>query len=175
MTISKVVWLTGLPSSGKTTLANALYNYLALKGIPAVTIDGDEFRKSISSDLGFSLADRSENVRRAAQMARIVVNSKVMAICSFVSPTIAIREQAKSIIGSDNFLEVHICTPLSVCMQRDSKGLYHKAKTGILEDFTGVSSPFEDPLNPSIRIDASEQTVDQMVDLLFESTLKRFL
>lgn len=175
MTISKVVWLTGLPSSGKTTLANALHNYLALKGIPAVTIDGDEFRKSLSSDLGFSLADRSENVRRAAQMARIVVNSGVMAICSFVSPTIAIREQAKSIIGTNNFLEVHICTPLSVCMQRDSKGLYQKAKAGTLEDFTGVSSPFENPLNPSIRIDASEQTIAQMVDLLFESTLKNIL
>lgn len=175
MSISKAIWLTGLPSAGKTTLGNALHRSLAEKGIPAVTIDGDEFRKSLSSDLGFSLADRSENIRRAAQMARMVMNSGVMAICSFVSPTIAIREQAKSIIGADSFIEVHVCTPLSVCMQRDGKGLYQKAKAGVLKDFTGVSSPFENPLNPSVKVDASEQSAEQMVDFLWDKILKKFL
>ena len=174
MTISKAIWFTGLPSAGKTTLANALHSYLAAKSISSVTIDGDEFRKSLSSDLGFSLADRSENVRRAAEMARIVINSGVVAICSFVSPTIAIREQAKSIIGANDFIEVHVCTPLSVCMQRDSKGLYHKAKTGAIDNLTGVSSPFEIPSNPSISINSSGQSVSELVDQLFEATLKDF-
>ena len=175
MAISKVIWITGLPSAGKTTLANALYRFLDERGVPVVTIDGDEFRKSLSSDLGFSLDDRSENIRRAAQMARIVINSGVMAICSFVSPTIKIREQAQHIIEPENFIEVHVCTPLSVCMQRDAKGLYQRAKLGNLDDFTGVSSPFENPVKPSIKVNAAEQSVEQMVDYLWDTTLKKLV
>ncbi len=155
MRTTQVIWFTGLPSSGKTTVALLLADMLRQQGVAVVTIDGDEFRKSLASDLGFTLADREENIRRAAQMARMVVDSNVTAICSFITPTHAIRQQIREIVGSHRLVEVYVSTPLQVCIQRDAKGLYKKAREGIISNLTGVDSPFEVPINPHCTIDTS--------------------
>lgn len=167
-----VIWLTGLPSSGKTTLAQNLHLLLKKQGKQSVLIDGDEFRKSLASDLGFSLEDRQENVRRAAEMARMVMQSGVIAICSFISPTIESREQARSIVGTNNFCEVYVSTPLEVCIQRDAKGLYQKAREGKLSNLTGIDSPYEEPVDPICVIDTSlgtpQENAQQVLECLRE-------
>lgn len=167
-------WITGLPASGKTTLANELHQYLAEQGIPSVLIDGDDFRKSLGADLGFSLGDRGENIRRAASMARMVIDSGVVAICSFVSPTLAIRQYAKDIISANSFVEIYVNTPLSVCQQRDPKGLYQLAQQGVIKDFTGVSSPYETPKMPDIEYDASGGEHTQAFKAAILDILKKF-
>lgn len=145
-----------MPSSGKTTVALLLADMLRQQGVAVVTIDGDEFRKSLASDLGFTLEDREENIRRAAQMARMVVDSNVTAICSFITPTNAIRQQIREIAGSHRLVEVYVSTPLQVCIQRDAKGLYKKAREGIISNLTGVDSTFEVPINPHCTIDTAQ-------------------
>jgi adenylylsulfate kinase len=125
MNKAQTIWFTGLPSAGKTTLAQQLHQKLCERSIASVIIDGDDFRKSFCSDLDFSLESRRENIRRAASMARLVINSGVVAICSFVSPTRSIRQLAKTIVGDESFVEVYVSTPLEICKQRDVKGLYH--------------------------------------------------
>ncbi|MDX9846437.1 MAG: adenylyl-sulfate kinase [Tenuifilaceae bacterium] len=169
------IWLTGLPSAGKTTIAFDLQNRFKLDGISAVVVDGDIFRKQFCSDLGFSLGDRHENIRRAASMARIVNDSGVIAICSFISPTQEIRQLAKSIIGSESFVEVFVSTPLSVCKQRDSKGLYRKADLGEIKELTGISSPFETPNNPYYQVDTSTQSRDEVITSIYRALQGKFL
>ncbi|MDD2197484.1 MAG: adenylyl-sulfate kinase [Bacteroidales bacterium] len=169
-----VIWFTGLSSAGKTTIAQLLYKTLQKHGIPVVTIDGDEFRQSLSADLGFSIAHRQENIRRAAQMARLVVQSDVTVICSFISPTIQIREQARSIIGSSRFIEVYISTPLDICMQRDIKGLYQKASDGLIKNLTGIDSPYEPPLNPDCTINTTGETPEESARQLFNCITQKF-
>jgi adenylyl-sulfate kinase len=174
MSKALTIWFTGLPSAGKTTLANALHQKLWDREIASIMIDGDDFRKSFCSDLGFSLDARRENIRRAASMARMVNDSGVTSICSFVSPTQAIRQLARSIIGNDRFIEVYVNTPLEVCMQRDVKGLYHQANLGNIKDLTGVSSPYEAPENPVIQVDTSQGTLPDNIDYLVNFILKKF-
>lgn len=169
-----VIWFTGLSSAGKTTIAKLLAKILQEQGVPVVTIDGDEFRQSLSADLGYSLADRQENIRRAAQMARFVVRSNVTVICSFISPTIQIREQARNIIGYNRFIEVYISTPLGICMQRDTKGLYQKASDGLIKNLTGIDSPYEPPLNPDCTIDTSHGTPEESARQLFNCITQKF-
>ncbi|MBK6829559.1 MAG: adenylyl-sulfate kinase [Flavobacteriales bacterium] len=147
-----VVWMTGLSGSGKSTIAIALERALHERGRFCVVLDGDNVRTGINSNLGFSDTDRTENIRRIAEVAKLFVQQGVIVICCFVSPTIAIREQAKAIIGATDFHEVFIDTPLEVCEQRDVKGLYAKARAGEVKDFTGISAPFEAPPSPAIRI-----------------------
>ncbi|MBP7408668.1 MAG: adenylyl-sulfate kinase [Flavobacteriales bacterium] len=147
-----VVWMTGLSGSGKSTIAIALERQLHQRGRFCVVLDGDNVRTGINSNLGFSDTDRTENIRRIAEVAKLFVQQGVIVICCFVSPTIAIREQAKAIIGAADFHEVFIDTPLEVCEQRDVKGLYAKARAGEVKDFTGISAPFEAPPSPAIRI-----------------------
>ena len=156
----RVVWMTGLSGSGKSTIAIALERKLHEQGRYAVVLDGDNVRTGINSNLGFSDADRTENIRRIAEMAKLFARNGTIVICCFVSPTVAIREQAKAIIGANDFIEVFIDTPLEICEQRDVKGLYAKARSGEVKDFTGISAPFEAPPSPSIRIvtvDRSEE------------------
>ena len=158
------VWMTGLSGSGKSTIAIALERELHQRGRFCTVLDGDNVRTGINSNLGFSDADRSENIRRIAEVAKLFVQQGVIVVCCFVSPTIAIREQAKAIIGADDFIEVFVDTPLEVCEQRDVKGLYAKARSGEVKEFTGISAPFEAPPSPSIRIataDRSEETTAQ--------------
>jgi adenylylsulfate kinase len=146
------VWMTGLSGSGKSTIAIGLERALHDQGRHAVVLDGDNVRTGINSNLGFSDADRAENIRRIAEVAKLFVQNGAVVICCFVSPTIAIREQARAIIGADDFIEVFVDTPLEECERRDVKGLYAKARAGEVKDFTGISAPFEAPPTPAIRI-----------------------
>jgi adenylylsulfate kinase len=165
-----VVWMTGLSGSGKTTIAVALEKELNKKGLLTQVLDGDNIRSGINNNLGFSEQDRTENIRRIAEVAKLFVNCGVITICCFVSPTQAIREQAKNIIGSADFMEVYINTPIEVCEQRDVKGLYAKARRGEIKDFTGVNAPFEAPQNPSVAI--NQLSIEESVKIILDKLLK---
>jgi adenylylsulfate kinase len=166
-------WLTGLPSSGKTTLGAHLKRAFDKMGIPSVLIDGDEVRKTICSDLGFSDEDRKENIRRVATMAKQLNDSGKHAICCFVSPTNEIRDIARTIIGKNNFFEIFVDASLEVCEARDIKGLYKKARLGLIPDFTGVCSPFEKPSNPDFHIRTDKHSVEESSRLLIAAVLER--
>jgi adenylylsulfate kinase len=167
----KVLWMTGLSGSGKTTIAIALEQKLHESGFLTQILDGDNIRSGINNNLGFSEEDRTENIRRIAEVSKLFINCGVITINCFVSPTIAIRNQAKQIIGEDDFIEVFINTPLEVCEQRDPKGLYKKARKGEIKDFTGISAPFEAPDKPSINLETSKKSVEQCVDELYSTII----
>lgn len=150
------IWMTGLSGSGKSTIAIALERELHGRGRFCAVLDGDNVRTGINNNLGFSDADRMENIRRIAEVSKLFVQQGGIVVCCFVSPTIAIRDQAKAIIGVDDFVEVFIDTPLDVCERRDVKGLYAKARSGEVKDFTGISAPFEAPPSPSLRIETAD-------------------
>jgi len=170
-----VVWFTGLSGSGKSTLAAALERALFERGCEAFVIDGDDFRKGVSEDLGFSAAERSENLRRAAHVASLFANAGLVAITAFISPYRSDRRMARRIVGEAvaPFVEVHLSTPLAVCEQRDPKNLYARARSGALKDFTGVSAPFEVPEHPELVIDTSEIDVDRAVAMLTDQVQRR--
>ncbi len=146
------IWMTGLSGSGKSTIAIALERELHERGRFCTVLDGDNVRTGINNNLGFSDADRTENIRRIAEVAKLFVQQGMIVVCCFVSPSIAMREQAKSIIGAEDFIEVFVDTPLEECERRDVKGLYAKARAGEVKDFTGISAPFEAPPSPAIHI-----------------------
>jgi adenylylsulfate kinase len=156
----KVLWFTGLSGSGKSTLAVALERQLFALGYHVVVLDGDNIRTGINNNLGFSETDRTENIRRIAEVAKLFASQGIICIVSFISPTIAMRAQAKDIIGADDFVEVFIDTPLEECEQRDVKGLYKKARAGEIPEFTGISSPYEAPLHPGIHIRTTDKSID---------------
>ncbi len=159
----RVIWMTGLSGSGKTTIAIALEKALAKKGIITHVLDGDNVRMGINNNLGFSETDRTENIRRVAEVAKILVNSGIVTLCCFVSPTRKIRALARTIIGKSDFFEVYVNTPLEICEARDVKGLYARARKGEIKDFTGISAAFEPPLNAQIEVRTNELSVDQSV------------
>jgi len=161
-----VLWLTGLSGSGKTTIALELEKALFAKGHLTELLDGDQIRTGINNNLGFSESDRMENIRRIAEVARLFAHCGVITICCFVSPTTAIRAKAKEIIGTDDFMEVYVNTPLEVCEQRDVKGLYAKARKGEIGDFTGIQSPFEPPLTPALELETTKKNIEECVTLL---------
>lgn len=165
------IWMTGLSGSGKSTIAVALERALHRQGIHTMVLDGDNVRAGINNDLGFSEADRTENIRRIAEVAKLFVRNGIVTICCFVSPTHAIRGQAKAIIGPEDFVEVFIDTPLEECERRDVKGLYAKARAGEVKDFTGISAPFEAPSSPAIRIATQERTEEACVTELLNFIL----
>ena len=167
----KTIWMTGLSGSGKTTLAIALEKVLHDKGIIAQVLDGDNIRAGINSNLGFSNSDREENIRRIAEVSKLFVSCGIITINCFVSPTRKIRELAKSIIGPDDFMEVYINSPLEVCENRDVKGLYKKARSGQIPDFTGVDSEFEPPDDPALEVNSSELSIQESLSLLTEYLL----
>lgn len=149
----KVIWMTGLSGSGKSTLANLLEHELHQRNYRTHTLDGDNVRLGLCRDLGFSDADRAENIRRVAEVSRLMLDAGLVVITAFISPFKRERDLARAIIGPGDFLEVHVCTPLEVCEQRDPKGLYRKARAGVVRHMTGVSSPYEAPESPDIRVD----------------------
>ncbi len=148
----KVIWLTGLSGSGKTTIAEALEKEILRKGYFTKSFDGDVMREGINADLGYSIEDRKENIRRTAEIAKIFMEYGSIVICSFITPTEEIRKIAKSIIGRNNFIEIYVNAPLEVCEKRDPKGLYKKARNGLIKDFTGLDSEFEIPIQPDIEL-----------------------
>ncbi len=158
---AKVLWLTGLSGSGKSTIAQDLERQLYNSGFFPQVLDGDNIRAGINNNLGFSIEDRTENIRRIAEVATLYLNSGIITICSFISPTIEIRNFARSIIGEENFVEVFINTPLEICEARDVKGLYKKARAGEIKGFTGIDSPYEAPQNPDIEILTEKLTVEE--------------
>lgn len=164
---SFVIWLTGLSGSGKSTIANALEAELFKKQIHTFCLDGDNTRLGINKDLGFSTTDRTENIRRVAEMAKLFLESGTIVITSFISPLISDREMAKQIIGSSDFIEVYINCPLSVCENRDVKGLYAKARKGEIKDFTGIDSPFEAPLDSDIELFTDKNSIQECVGIIF--------
>ncbi|WP_010664251.1 adenylyl-sulfate kinase [Marinilabilia salmonicolor] len=161
---SKVVWFTGLSGSGKSTLASALEKVLYEKGFLCKLLDGDNIRTGINNNLGFSEEDRVENIRRIAEVCKLFLNCGVITLAAFISPTNEIRKQAMSIIGEENFIEIFVNPPLEVCENRDTKGLYAKARKGEIKDFTGISSPFEAPENPALDLDTSNCTVVESIE-----------
>ena len=164
-----MIWFTGLSGSGKSTLAIALERELYKQGILCRILDGDNIRSGINNNLGFSEADRTENIRRIAEVSKLFVDCGIVTIAAFISPTHAIRRMASEIIGEDDFLEVYVSTPIEECERRDVKGLYAKARRGEIKEFTGISSPFEAPEHPFISIDTSRQSLADSVKILFEA------
>ena len=169
---SKVIWLTGLSGSGKTSIAKVVEKELHQKGFLTQLLDGDNIRTGINNNLGFSDADRTENIRRIAEVSKLFLNCGVLTINCFVSPTVAIREQAKTIIGQEDFIEVFIDTPLEICEKRDTKGLYAKARKGEVKDFTGISAPFEAATSPSIVIKTENKDIKESANELVAYILK---
>lgn len=161
------VWLTGLSGSGKSTLANALEQQLAAKGRHTMLLDGDNVRFGLNKDLGFSKEDRVENIRRIAEVAKLLNDAGLIVLTSFISPYRRDREAARAIIG-DAFMEVYVSTPLRECERRDVKGLYQKARKGEIAEFTGISSAYEEPEHPEITIDTSGRSVQECAQELLE-------
>ena len=164
-----MIWFTGLSGSGKSTLAIALERELYKQGILCRILDGDNIRSGINNNLGFSETDRVENIRRIAEVSKLFLDSGIVTIAAFISPTHAIRRMASEIIGEDDFLEVYVSTPIEECERRDVKGLYAKARRGEIKEFTGISSPFEAPEHPFISIDTSRQSLADSVKILLEA------
>lgn len=170
---AKVIWFTGLSGSGKTTLAANLEKELFFRRFFCQVLDGDNIRAGINNNLGFNQEDRLENIRRIAEVSKLLINTGMITICSFISPTHEIRGMAKNIIGENDFIEIFLNPPLEVCEQRDTKGLYKKARAGIIKDFTGISSPFEAPEHPDLEIDTSVVSIKDSVDQIFNAIIDR--
>ncbi|MCL4147273.1 UNVERIFIED_CONTAM: hypothetical protein GTU68_020510, partial [Idotea baltica] len=170
---AKVLWLTGLSGSGKSTIAEALEKQLHLEGFLTKLLDGDNIRVGLSNNLGFSAEDRKENIRRIAEAAKLFLDGGIICICSFVSPTREIRDMARAIIGPDDFLEVYVNAPLEVCESRDVKGLYKKARAGEIKQFTGIDAPFEAPLNPFFELKTDEKDLAACREELFAAALPK--
>lgn len=158
-----VIWLTGLSGAGKSTIAAALENLLHTKRIHTYILDGDKIRNGLNSDLSFSDVHRRENIRRISEVAALMMDAGIVVITAFISPFHAERLMAKERIGRDNFFEIHVATPLAQCEQRDTKGLYRKARSGELKNMTGIDSPYEVPENPDLRVDTTRRTVEEVV------------
>ena len=161
-----VYWLTGLSGSGKSTIAKGVERKLFDAGFFVQVLDGDNIRTGISNNLSFSVEDRQENIRRIAEVAKLYVHSGIITLCSFISPTIRIRALAKEIIGAEDFSEVYVETSLELCEERDVKGLYKKARKGLIKGFTGIDSPYEPPVNAEMVIPTASQSVTESVDEL---------
>lgn len=170
---SKVIWLTGLSGSGKSTIARALEVDLHNKGYHSKLLDGDNIRTGLGKDLGFSEADRQENIRRISEVAKLFLEGGTICICSFVSPTLSIRQLAREIIGEEDFLEVYVNASLETCEKRDVKGLYKKAREGIIKNFTGIDSPFEAPSDPFMVLDTDNLDVETCKNQLLTALLPK--
>ena len=160
---AKVIWFTGLSGSGKTTLASMLEKRLFELNYFCQILDGDNVRSGINKNLKFTEEDRIENIRRIAEVSKLFMNCGIILICAFISPTNEMRQMAKEIIGEDDFLEIFVNTPIEICEQRDPKGLYKKARSGEIKNFTGISAPFEAPKKPFLEVDNSNPDINETV------------
>jgi len=168
---ARVIWFTGLPCSGKTTLALGIEKELSMRGFLCQVLDGDNVRCGINNNLGFSNADRLENIRRIAEVSKLFLSAGVITINAFVSPTKEIRDLARGIIGENDFIEIFLNPAAGVCEQRDVKGMYQKARAGLILDFTGVNAPFEMPENPFIEIATDTEEVNTSVNKILDKIL----
>jgi bifunctional enzyme CysN/CysC len=169
----RIIWFTGLSGSGKSSIANILEKKLQSLGKHTITLDGDNIRHGLNRDLGFTEADRVENIRRVGEVAKLMLNSGLICITSFISPFESERAMARSLVSENEFVEVFVDTPLSVCEERDVKGLYAKARSGEIPNFTGISSPFEGPKNPEIRIDTTKISAEEAANQIIEFITKQ--
>jgi adenylylsulfate kinase len=169
------LWFTGLSGSGKSTLAHAVEERLHQLGCRTFVFDGDNVRHGLCSDLGFSIEDRSENIRRIGEMVNLFLQAGVISLTAFISPLKQDREKVRKIIGVDNFLEIHCACPLEICEHRDVKGLYKKARAGIIKNYTGISSPYEAPENPALRLNSGgtplKECVEEILHFLTEKKI----
>jgi adenylylsulfate kinase len=163
-----VIWLTGLPSSGKSTLAHAVEQELFKNGNLAYVLDGDNIRYGLNKNLGFSPEDREENIRRIGEISKLFADAGLIIIAAFISPYRADREKARELIGSLRFIEVYVKVPLAVAEERDPKGLYKKARAGEIKDFTGIDAPYEEPEKAELVIDTHEYDLNKCVDIVID-------
>lgn len=170
-----VIWLTGLSGSGKSSLANALDRQLFGMGYATYLLDGDNLRHGLCSDLGFGDKDRAENIRRAGEVAKLMLDAGLMVIASFISPFAAERRKVREMVEPDAFIECYVSTPIEVCEQRDAKGLYKKARAGELVNFTGINSAYEPPFAADVVLDMSQLTLSYSVGKLLSTLQERGL
>lgn len=162
-----LIWFTGLSGSGKSTVANALQNKLYEKEKLTYILDGDNVRHGLNGDLGFTIEDRKENIRRIGELSKLFVDTGIITLATFISPLREDREQVRKLLNED-FIEVYIKCPLEVCENRDPKELYKKARDGKIKNFTGIDSPYEEPENPEITVDTSELSIDECIEKILE-------
>lgn len=170
---SCVLWFTGLPSSGKSTIANELDYELKKRGAHSYILDGDNIRHGLNKNLGFSKEDRKENIRRIGEVAHLFVDAGILVITAFISPFIEDRQLARSLIKQGDFIEIYVKCSLDVCKERDPKGLYKKAMAGEIKDFTGISQPYEDPVNPEIILETDKLSVYDSVNKILEYLISK--
>ena len=161
---SSILWFTGLSGAGKSTLANAVNAALFERGLATYVLDGDNVRHGLCKDLGFSDADREENIRRIGEVAKLFLDAGVIVLTAFVSPFRADRDKARALVNTGDFIEIHCAADLSVCEERDTKGLYAKARAGEIKEFTGISSPYEAPEQPELNVNTGNSSLDSCVD-----------
>ena len=165
---SLILWFTGLPSSGKSTIANELEKKLITMGTRTYILDGDNIRMGLCKDLGFSEEDRGENIRRIGEVSKLFVDAGCIVLSAFVSPYIKDRDGVRELVADGEFVEVFVDAPLEVCEERDVKGLYKKAREGVIKGFTGIDDPYEAPLNAEITIDTSKLSLEEGVDVILQ-------
>ena len=166
-----VIWLIGLSGSGKSTIAKELEQRLFKKGFITQLLDGDNLRSGLNGDLDFTANSRDENLRRTAEVAKLFKESGIVTLCSFITPTEESRAKIASVIGAQDYCEVFVDCPIEICEERDVKGLYKKARAGEIPNFTGISSPFEEPINANIRLKSGEESIETSTDRLYQYIL----
>jgi adenylylsulfate kinase len=165
---SVIIWFTGLSGAGKSTIAHALEERLHMMGARTYVFDGDNVRHGLCGDLGFSVEDRTENIRRVGEMVKLFLDAGVIALTAFISPLRSDRRRVRQLVEEGDFIEVYCRCRLDVCEARDVKGLYKKARAGEIKEFTGISSPYEEPTNPEVVIDTDQHSLDECVDILID-------
>ena len=169
---SRVIWFTGLSGSGKSTVANATEKVLHDMGLQTYILDGDNVRMGLNKDLGFSHEDRTENIRRITEVANLFADSGSIILTAFISPYIEDRDSAREIIGNEDFIEVFVSADLSVCEERDPKGLYKKARAGEIKGFTGIDAPYEEPINPELVVETDKHDIEACTQIVIEYLVK---
>ena len=170
---SAILWFTGLSGSGKSTLANAVNAYLHNKGISTYVLDGDNVRHGLCKDLGFSDSDREENIRRIGEVSKLFIDAGIIVLTAFVSPFESDRKKARDLVDVGDFIEIFCSAELNVCEERDVKGLYELARSGKIKDFTGISSPYEEPSSPELKLDTGSQNLESCVQFVIEYLIQK--
>lgn len=170
---SVVLWFTGLPASGKSVLTKEVEWLLHRRGVRTFVLDGDNIRRSLNSDLGYSPEDRSENIRRAGEVAKLLIDAGIVVLAAFISPYRKDRERVRNILEDGEFIEIYVKCPVEVCEKRDPKGLYRRAKAGEIPDFTGVSAPYEEPLAPELVVETDKLSVEEGANKVIEFLEKK--